>query len=162
VYLARKDAVAGIRFVMDTIERSADKEGKRQRKLIGAQFGAINGGVADTDLLKPWLDALQKANTVAVQEGNDRQHRDLKRIEDHVAKTFRKHRDTVNKAHETARKKQKTPKKGSKVSSSSFTDLGIEGNKFTDNENNLMILIYLMNQQFGRTFFVNSQKSSSQ
>lgn len=109
------------KFVMDTIYNSVRKEGSRQLKLIEAKFGSTSGGVADSVLIAPWFEMRAIADRVSAEEKNDRKHRDLTRIQDHVAQVFAKHRHTVTKA-----RKKRQLEANNEQGSASFTNLDIE------------------------------------
>lgn len=108
------------KFVMDYLHDQAEKEGGDWLVRIDALFEAVPRSGLDEDLAAPYKRAVELANKWETVEKNDRMKRELKELEQHVAKSYSDHRGEVSNS---PRKGKGSPTKGK---SASFTDLPIE------------------------------------
>ena len=108
------------KFVMDYLHDQASKEQEEWFKRIDTLFETVPRSVLDEDLAAPYKKAVELASKWETVEKNDRMKRELKELEDHVARSYSEHRSQLISS---PRKVKSSPSKGK---SASFTDLPIE------------------------------------
>jgi hypothetical protein len=108
------------KFVMDYLYDQASREQGSWLVRVDKHFESVPRIGLDEDLAAPYKTAVELAERWETEEKTDRKKRELKELEDHVARSYSEHRGQLTNS---PRKGKGSPSRGK---SSSFTDLPIE------------------------------------